>query len=104
MKAYNAPDARDSGGARHGDRARARSRTPRGMHAPKFEIERVIAGSPDIITGAPFDGGKDSPLWADAKAKVAKLQSSGKISAKAECGFAARRRPRSALLAIKPGL
>jgi len=51
-----------------------------GIHAPKFEIERVISGSRTLITGAPFDGGKDSPLWADAKAKIAKLQSSGKVS------------------------
>src|SRR5689334_1985663 len=44
-----------------------------GIHAPKFEIERVISGSTKIITGAPFDTGKDSPLWADARAKVGKL-------------------------------
>src|SRR4051812_26647973 len=44
-----------------------------GIHAPKFEVERVISGSKVIVTGAPFDTGKDSPLWADAKAKVAKL-------------------------------
>ena len=48
-----------------------------GIHAPKFEIERVIDGSRKIITGAPFDGGKDSPLWADAKAKVGKLGAVG---------------------------
>jgi len=50
------------------------------IRAPKFEIERVIEGSKVIIAGAPFGPGKDSPLWADAKAKVAKLQSAGKIS------------------------
>jgi len=52
-----------------------------GIRAPRFEIERVIAGSKTLITGAPFDSGKDSPLWADAKTKVAKLQSTGKVSA-----------------------
>ena len=41
-----------------------------GIHAPRFEIERVISGSRSIILGAPFDEGADSPLWADAKAKV----------------------------------
>jgi len=45
-----------------------------GIRAPKFEIERVISGSRALISGAPFDSGKDSPLLADAKAKVAKLK------------------------------
>ena len=52
-----------------------------GVRAPRFQIDRVISGSKTIVTGAPFDGGADSPLWADAKAKVAKLQSSGKVTA-----------------------
>jgi uncharacterized protein (DUF885 family) len=52
-----------------------------GIRAPKFEVERVIGGSKTLITGSPFDSGKDSPLWADAKAKMAKLQSAGKVSA-----------------------
>ena len=51
-----------------------------GIHAPKFEMERVIDGSRAIITGAPFDTGPASPLWADAQAKVAKLQSAGKVT------------------------
>ena len=71
-----------------------------GIHAPKFEIERVIAGSKVIITGAPFDGGKDSPLWADAKAKVAKLQAGGKVSAADADALLAD--TRAALLSIKP--
>ncbi len=44
-----------------------------GVRAPKFQMERVVTGSRAIVTGAPFDDAKDSPLWADAKAKVAKL-------------------------------
>jgi uncharacterized protein (DUF885 family) len=71
-----------------------------GIHAPKFEIERVIAGSRAIISGAPFDTGTASPLWADAQAKVGKLQAAGKISA-AE-GQALLDDTRTALLAIKP--
>src|SRR5689334_21100231 len=51
-----------------------------GIRAPRFEIERIISGSHVLTTGAPFDAGKDSPLWADAKAKVAKLQASGKVT------------------------
>src|SRR3546814_7494034 len=48
-----------------------------GVHAPKFQVERVIDGSRAIVTGAPFDEGAASPLWADAQAKVATLQSRG---------------------------
>ncbi len=64
------------------DTAIAQSKTSdaAGIRAPKFQVERVISGSKAIITGAPFDSGKDSPLWADAKAKVAKLQSSGEVT------------------------
>jgi uncharacterized protein (DUF885 family) len=61
--------------------AESRKSTAAGINAPKFEIERVIAGSKTMITGQPFDqGGGDSPLWADAKAKVAKLKAAGKVS------------------------
>jgi uncharacterized protein (DUF885 family) len=72
-----------------------------GIHAPKFEIERVIEGSKVITSGAPFDGGKDSPLWADAKAKVAKLVADHKAT-KAQ-GDALLADTRTALLAMKPG-
>ena len=72
-----------------------------GVHAPKFEIERVINGSKVIITGAPFGAGKDSPLWADAKAKVAKLQASGKVAAAEADALLAD--TRTSLMAMKPG-
>ena len=51
-----------------------------GIRAPKFEIERVIEGSKTLIKGAPFGPGKDSPLLADARAKIGKLKASGKIN------------------------
>ena len=51
-----------------------------GIHAPRFEIERVISGSQTILKGAPFEDGPDSPLWADAKAKVGKLQAAGTVT------------------------
>jgi uncharacterized protein (DUF885 family) len=61
--------------------AESRKSTAMGINAPKFEIERVIDGSKTMITGQPFDAtGADSPLWADAKAKVAKLKAGGKIT------------------------
>ena len=70
-----------------------------GIRAPRFEIDRVIGGSRTIISGAPFDAGKDSPLWADAKTKVAKLEASGKIT-KAE-GDALLADTRTSLLGLK---
>ena len=71
-----------------------------GIRAPKFQIERVISGSRAIVTGAPFDGGPASPLWADAQAKVAKLQAGGKIDAATAAALLAD--TRTALLTIKP--
>ena len=71
-----------------------------GVRAPKFQIERVITGSRAIVTGAPFDDGAASPLWADAQAKVAKLQAGGKLDAAAAATLLAD--TRAALLTIKP--
>ena len=74
--------------------------TAMGIHAPKFEIERVISGSQTLIKGAPFDDGPDSPLWADAKAKVGKLQAAGKVTpAEAETLLADTK---TALLGLTP--
>jgi uncharacterized protein (DUF885 family) len=71
-----------------------------GIRAPRFEIERVIAGSKVIVSGAPFDAGKDSPLWADAKAKVARLQASGKVNATDAGALLAD--ARTAILGLQP--
>jgi uncharacterized protein (DUF885 family) len=80
--------------------AQSRASDAFGVHAPKFQIERVIAGSRAIITGAPFDDGAASPLWADAEAKVGKLKSGGKVTqAEADALLADTR---AALLSIKP--
>ena len=100
MKAYNArvraiPAVLDTA------IAQSKESDAAGVRAPKFEIERVISGSKTLITGAPFDSGKDSPLWADAKAKVAKLKSAGKISA--ADGDALLADARTSILSIKPG-
>ncbi|MGE5561833.1 MAG: DUF885 domain-containing protein [Bacillota bacterium] len=81
--------------------AQSRLSDAAGIHAPKFEIERVINGSKVITSGTPFDSGKDSPLWADAKAKVGKLVGAGKVT-KAE-GDKLLADTRAALLAMKPG-
>ena len=72
-----------------------------GVHAPKFQVERLINGSKALISGAPFDtGGKDSPLLADAEAKVGKLQSAGKVTA-AEAATLLED-ARSSILALRP--
>lgn len=84
------------------DEAIAQSRTSdaAGVHAPRFQVERVIAGSRAIVTGAPFTDGPASPLWADAQAKVGKLRSGGKVTpAEAEALLADTR---TALLSLKP--
>lgn len=52
-----------------------------GIRVPKFQVERIIASSADLTSGAPFSEGKDSPLMADARGKIAKLLSAGKITA-----------------------
>ncbi len=71
-----------------------------GVRAPKFQIERVISGSRAIVTGAPFDDGAASPLWADAQGKVARLQTSGKVTAAEAVTLLAD--TRSAILTIRP--
>jgi uncharacterized protein (DUF885 family) len=71
-----------------------------GIRAPKFEIERVISGSRQMVTGAPFDAGPDSPLWADAKAKVGKLEAAGKVTP--EQRQALLDEAKTAILALKP--
>ena len=72
-----------------------------GIRAPRFEVERVISGSKVIITGAPIGPGRDSPLWADAKTKVAKLQAGGKVTAAEADALLAE--TRASLLAMRPG-
>ena len=100
MKAYNAriraiPAVLDTGIAQSKDSDAA------GIRAPKFEIERVISGSKTIITGAPFDGGADSPLWADAKKKAGMLVAEGKVTKAQRDALLAD--TKAALLEMKPG-
>jgi len=78
----------------------SRNSAAKGIRTPRFQVERVISGSKAIVAGAPFDGGADSPLWADAKTKVGKLQSSGKVTAAEADALLAD--TRTSLLSIKP--
>jgi len=41
-----------------------------GVLAPQFVYSHVVRDCRNVITGAPFDNGKASPLWADVTAKI----------------------------------
>ena len=84
------------------DEAIAQSRVSdkAGIRSPRFSIERVISGSAKLTSGAPFGDGPDSPLWGDAKAKVEKIRSAGKITAAEADSLLAENS--TALLALQP--
>jgi uncharacterized protein (DUF885 family) len=76
--------------------ARAKVNAAAGTRPPRFAYEGVIQQARALITGAPFGGDGDSPIWADAKAKIEALAKAGKIDpAKAD---ALKARARTALL------
>src|SRR6185503_15261137 len=52
-----------------------------GVHAPRFAYDGVIEQSRAVITGAPFGGAGQSPLFADVNTKLAALVAAGKIDA-----------------------
>jgi uncharacterized protein (DUF885 family) len=79
----------------------SRASADEGIRAPRFEYERVISGSRQLVSGAPFDdSGTDSPLWADAKAKIAKLEAAGKLASAAAAALLGE--ARAAILGLKP--
>ncbi|MBI5939620.1 MAG: DUF885 domain-containing protein [Caulobacterales bacterium] len=47
-----------------------------GIRAPQFTFAPVDTDTRKVISGAPFDDGPDSALWADFKSKVEKLTAS----------------------------
>lgn len=55
------------------DIAVSEARAKAGVLPPKWVFPYVISDAQNVITGAPFDQGADSALFADFKAKVAKL-------------------------------
>ena len=60
---------------------RAKLQADAGIRPPKFAYEIVIPQVKAMVTGLPFDSGKNgSPLWNDAMAKIDSLEQSGKIS------------------------
>ena len=54
--------------------ANLKERADAGVIVPKFVFPYVISDGKNLITGAPFDDGKDSTLYADFKGKVIKLE------------------------------
>jgi uncharacterized protein (DUF885 family) len=58
---------------------RAQVAASEGVHAPRFAYDAVVEQSRAVITGAPFGGTGDSPLYADVNAKLAALVAAGKI-------------------------
>ncbi len=75
---------------------RAKVAAGEGIRPPRFAYEGVLAQSRALISGAPFEGEGDAPLWADAKAEISELQADGKID-EAQAG-ALRAATRKALL------
>ncbi|WP_205828090.1 DUF885 family protein [Microbulbifer sp. SH-1] len=53
--------------------ANLKERANAGVIVPKFVFPYVISDGKNLITGAPYDDGKDSTLYADFKGKVDKL-------------------------------
>jgi uncharacterized protein (DUF885 family) len=60
---------------------RAKLAAGEGVHAPRFAYEAVLVQARAVVTGAPFGGEGDAPLFADAKAKIDALVANGKIDA-----------------------
>ena len=52
-----------------------------GNRAPRFAYDETVTQSTNVITGAPFGAGPDSPIWADVKSELSKLQDGGSITA-----------------------
>ncbi len=57
----------------------ARRAAAKGVRMPRFSYDQSIVEVKRVTTGAPFDDGPDSALFADAKAKFAALGAKGTI-------------------------
>jgi uncharacterized protein (DUF885 family) len=60
---------------------RAQLAAGEGVHAPRFAYDAVIQQARALITGAPFGGAGESPLYTDVNAKIAALVAASKIDA-----------------------
>jgi uncharacterized protein (DUF885 family) len=78
MSAYGAR-IRESARAIEQALERARVNASEGVRPPRWAYDAVIEQARAVVTGAPFDGANDSPLWADAQSKIRTLEQGGKI-------------------------
>lgn len=51
-----------------------------GNRGPRFAYDQSIQEVKNVIAGAPFSAGADSPLWTDVKSEIKKLQDGGKLT------------------------
>ncbi|WP_293969875.1 DUF885 family protein [Sphingopyxis sp.] len=58
----------------------AKTNAAGGVRVPRFAYEAMIGQARALITGAPFGGEGDSPVWGDAQAKINQLVKAGKIN------------------------
>lgn len=63
--------------------AQARDKASKGVHAPRFAYEAVIAESRKIISGAPFGPGDDNLILADFRSEIGALEQQGLLTAEA---------------------
>lgn len=80
--------------------ARTEASAAAGIRAPRFQIETIIAGSRQLISGAPFGDGPDAALWADVNTKTEALVASGKLTRGDADALLAE--ARSAVVALRP--
>lgn len=80
--------------------ARTEASAQAGVRAPRFQIETIISGSRQLISGAPYGEGPDAALWADVKAKTEALVTSGKLARGDADALLAD--ARSAIVALRP--
>ena len=80
--------------------ARTRASEAAGIRVPRFQVETIIAGSEKLTRGAPFGPGPDVALWADVKAKTAKLAAAGALRPPEADTLLAE--ARTAILALQP--
>jgi uncharacterized protein (DUF885 family) len=60
---------------------RAKAGAAAGVRPPRFAYDGVIEQARAVIAGAPFSAENDSPVWADVKTEIAKLEAEGKVDA-----------------------
>lgn len=71
---------------------RAKANVAAGYQMPRFTYEGVLDESRKVVTGAPFDDGPDSALWADLQKEADALVEKGEIDAARATALKARAR------------